>query len=246
MQSEAEAALDALDAVDYLDIGCGDGRSTISIARKLEITGKSLGIDKMQARLPTDTDLPDISFVALDASQLPNRKLVKCATLFNVLPGLAGTSAALDVLRKACIVSRDFVYVSQVNFDPGPYLLRKGFKTFYSDQASSRFQATSPEYLRMARQLMDEGLCADFALMESERIPDSSDSVIHPLQSPPDAGPYDPGLHRFKAEGVPFREPLYKQLHILFCRKPAQLGLIARRLKAVNSQDNILFSTMAL
>ena len=232
--------------VEALDIGCGDGKSTLAVATRLAIEGQVVGLDRQQTRLPDGETPVNISFLPVDAMDLPNSKLAQVSTLYNVLPGLPNAAAVLAMLRKAAIVSRDFVFVSQVQFDATPHLIRRGFKTYYSDLSSNRYQGGSFDYLRMMRSLFDEGLIADYALLECERIRDSSDPVVHALQSPPDSGPYDAGMHRHKTLDVPFSEPIFKRMQLILCRKPAQLGKIARRLKALEKPDNVIYSTMPI
>jgi SAM-dependent methyltransferase len=231
--------------IEALDIGCGDGRSTLAIASRLGLSGDVVGIDKHAARLPAEREA-NISFAAYDAMDLPNKKLAQIATLLNVLPGLQGATQVQSMLRKAAILARDFVYVAQPQFDSSAYLIRRGFKTNYSDQSANRYQGTSADYFRMARTLLDEELIADFALMESERIRDSSDPVIHALQSAPESGPYDDTMHRYKQAGVSFSEPIYRRLHIVLCRKPAQLVPIVKRLRAAERVDSVIYSTIPL
>ena len=232
--------------IEALDIGCGDGKSTLAIAQKLELDGAVVGIDKNVAKLPTAGPDPNISFHGFDVMDLPNSKLARMTTLLNVLPGLASYAAAFALLKKAAIVSRDFIYVSQVQFDATPHLIRRGFKTYYSDLAANRFQGSSFDYLRMARHLLEDGLIADFALMESERIRDSADPAIHSLQAPGDSGPYEANTHRYKTTDVVFSEPVYKKLHVILCKKPAQLVPISKRMRALDRVDNVIFSTMPL
>lgn len=232
--------------IEALDLGCGDGKSTLAVASRLEIGGTVVGLDRVETRLPDGEAPENVTFYPGDVMELPNSKLAQVTTLFNVLPGLPSAAAAQAMLRKAAIVSRDFVFVSQVQFDSTPHLVRRGFKTYFSDLASNRFQGGSFDYLRMLRSLFDEGLIADYALLESERIRDSSDPVIHSLHSPPDSGPYDPGMHRYKTAEVPFSEPIFKRIQLILCRKPAQLVKIARRLKALEKPDNVIYSTMPI
>lgn len=232
--------------IEALDIGCGDGRSTVALAKRLGLTDGVVGIDKVATRLPAEDDTSNITFATYDAMELPNKKLAQIATLLNVLPGLPDARAAGAMLRKAVIVARDFVYVSQPQFDYGGYLLRRGFKTYQSDQSRHHFQGTSLDYMKLARALLDEGLIADFALMESERIRDSSDPSIHSVQSPPDSGPYDETTHRFKTANVTFSEPVYARFHMVLCRKPSQLVPITKRLRNADRVDSIIYSSMPL
>jgi len=232
--------------IEAIDIGCGDGRSTLAIASKLGITGDVIGIDRVAGKLPIGEGAANVSFAAYDAMDLPNKKLAQIATLLNVLPGLQNAGQVQAMLRKACIVTRDFVYVAQPQFDGSAYLIRRGFKTYYSDQAANRYQGTSHDYYRMARDLMDEGLIEDFALMESERIRDSSDPAIHSLQSPADCGPYDEALHRYKSTEVTFSEPIYRRFHMVLCRKAQQLLPIVKRLRSADRVEGIIYSTMPI
>jgi hypothetical protein len=232
--------------IESLDIGCGDGRSTVALASRLGITGDVVGIDKVATRLPADNEASNVTFATFDAMELPNKKLAQITTLLNVLPGLPDARAAAAMLRKAVIVARDFVYVAQPQFDYGGYLLRRGFKTWQSDQGRNHYQGTSLDYMKLARAMLDEGLIADFALMESERIRDSSDPAIHSVQSPPDSGPYDETTHRYKTPGVTFTEPVYARFHMVLCRKPSQLVPIAKRLRNADRVDSVIYSSMPL
>ncbi len=232
--------------IEAIDIGCGDGRSTVAIASRLGLAGEVVGIDKFAGRLPIGEGGANITFAAYDAMDLPNKKLAQIATLLNVLPGLPNAGQVQSMLRKACIVTRDFVYVAQPQFDSSAYLIRRGFKTYYSDQSANRFQGTSSDYFRIARSLMEEGLIEDFALMESDRIRDSSDPVIHALQSSAESGPYDEAIHRYKEPSISFSEPIYKRFHIVLCRKAAQLTPIVKRLRASERVDSVIFSTIPL
>ncbi len=236
-------SIDQKPEVEFIDVGCGDGRSTYTVRKKLKIDGPSLGIDRSGARLPTSSS-PDITFAETDFLALPNKKQCRFVTLINVLPGAAGYAAAFDLLRKASIVSRDFVYISQPNFDCNPHLLRLGFKTSYSGATSNRFQGTAADYFRMARALLDEGLIQDFSIVESGRIRDAADEVIHPLETPPDSGLYDAAIHRYKSEDFAFPDPIYRRLQIILTRKPAQLGPISKRLRELDDQDNVIVSSV--
>ncbi len=232
--------------IEALDIGCGDGRSTVALAGRLGITGDIVGIDKVPGRIPTELDAPNVTFATYDALELPNKKLAQISTLLNVLPNLPDLRAVTTMLRKAAIVARDFVYVSQPQFDYNSYLLRRGFKTYHADQTRNHYQGTSYDYMKVAMALLEEGLIADFALMEAERIRDSSDPVIHSVQSPPDSGPYDEATHRYKTLGVSFSEPVYARFNMVLCRKPAQLAPITKRLRNADRVDSIIFSSTLL
>lgn len=229
--------------VEFIDVGCGDGRSTIAVRKKLKVTGAALGIDRSGRRLPSSHG--DLIFNEADLLTLPNKKQYRFATLINVLPGAAGYAAAFDLLRKATIISRDFVYVSQPNFDCNSYLLRLGLKTYYSDASANRFQATSADYHRMARTLQEQGLVQDFCIVESGRIRDASDETIHPVQTPPDSGPYDAAVHRYKADDIVFPDPIYRRLQIILTRKAAQLAPISKRLRELDEQENIVITSVA-
>jgi len=191
--------------------------------------------------LPPST--AQVTFREGDVLELPNKKQCQFVTLINVLPVVPNFTTALTVLKKACILSRDFVYASQPNFDPNAYLLRLGLKTYYSDAAFHRFQVTSADLHRMARTLAEQDLIADFSISEAGPIVDSSDAIIHPLETPPDAGPYDERVHRYKPTEVVFHEPIYRRLQLVLTRKPDQLAPITKRLSKYEDQDNVVLSS---
>jgi len=211
------------------------------VRRKLNVTGRALGIDLAGSRLPSSTG--ETVYLERDVLALANKKQCQFATLINVLPGLPSFAVALGVLRKACIISRDFVYVVQPNFDANASLLRLGLKTYHADSSGSRFQGTTADYYRMVRTLLDQGLIADFSIVESGRIRDSADEVVHPLETPPDSGPYDEARHRFKPTDIVFVDPIYRRLQLILTRKPAQLAPISRRLREFDDHENVVVSS---
>ncbi len=209
--------------------------------KKLGVSGKALGIDMAGGRLPQSSAAT--TFVEGDVLAVANKKQCQFATLINVLPGAMSYAAAFNLLRKACIISRDFVYAAQPNFDCNPYLLRLGLKTYYADATATRFQGTTADYYRMARTLMEQELIADFSIVEAGRIRDASDEVVHPLQSPADSGPYDPARHRFKDGEIAFADPIYRRVQLILTRKAAQLAPISKRLREFDEQENVVVSS---
>jgi trans-aconitate 2-methyltransferase len=89
-----------------LDIGCGDGKVTAEIARRLE-AGSVLGIDpstRMVAFAKTHfagADHPNLAFAVGDATALPYRREFDLVVSFNALHWVRDQGAALRGIRDA-------------------------------------------------------------------------------------------------------------------------------------------------
>jgi trans-aconitate 2-methyltransferase len=89
-----------------LDIGCGDGKVTAEIARRLE-TGSALGIDPSTRMIAfaqahfTTLDYPNLAFAVADAASLPYRGEFDLIVSFNALHWVRDQRAALRGIRDA-------------------------------------------------------------------------------------------------------------------------------------------------
>jgi trans-aconitate 2-methyltransferase len=86
-----------------LDIGCGDGRITVEIARRLE-SGSVLGIDPSTHMIDfakAHFADPNLAFAVGDAAALPYRGEFDLAVSFNALHWVRDQNAALRGIRAA-------------------------------------------------------------------------------------------------------------------------------------------------
>src|SRR5690606_2519300 len=99
---------------DFYDFGCSQGGS-IAHAMK-HFGGKcGLGID-VDARKVEATRARGFEAEVLDILTLPEKKQVRFVTMMHFLEHLDSYATASAMLRMACAVSREFVYVAQPFF----------------------------------------------------------------------------------------------------------------------------------
>lgn len=105
--AEEHLALLELDGTErVLDIGCGDGRITAEIARRLE-SGSVLGIDPSTHMIDfakahfAEPDYPNLAFAEGDAAALAYRGEFDLVVSFNALHWVRDQNAALRGIREA-------------------------------------------------------------------------------------------------------------------------------------------------
>jgi trans-aconitate 2-methyltransferase len=100
----AQLALDGTERV--LDVGCGDGRITAEIARRLE-SGSVLGIDPSTRMIAfaqahfASLEYPNLTFAIGNATSLPYRSEFDLVVSFNALHWVRDQGAALRGIRGA-------------------------------------------------------------------------------------------------------------------------------------------------
>ena len=96
-----------------------------------------------------------------------------------------------DFIRKACNLSKKFVYIQQPFFDADGYLFDKGYKLFWSDWKGHPNRMAPLELYLILRDLKQEGLPINFSLHAYKRVSNANDPCIHPLSSKIDRHEYD-------------------------------------------------------
>jgi len=93
-----------------LDVGCGDGKVTVEIARRLR-RGSAIGVDASQRmiayaaqKFPATTH-PNLTFRVADAAQLPFADQFDLVVSFNCLHWVRDQAAALRGIRAALVAS---------------------------------------------------------------------------------------------------------------------------------------------
>lgn len=180
---DIRAVVRALD-VDHLDFGCSKGGS-LAFARKRLGGRQGLGIDIDRAKIQ-QTIAAGFNALRYDILRIPEEKLVRFVVMSHFLEHLPSYGAAKAFIRKACLVSREFVYIQQPYFDADGELLRHGLKLFWSDWTGHPNRMTSLELCLVLRDLQAEGLPITFSLHAHKPIVDSADPTVVPLSAPID------------------------------------------------------------
>jgi len=130
-----------------------------------------------------------------DINNIPDEKLVRFVIMSHFLEHVPNMFDVKDFIRKACTISKDFVYIQQPFFDADPYLFAKGLKSYSSDWRGHPNRMTSLEFWILLRDLKEAGLPITFSLHARKQIFNSKDPYVHPLTSPIDQHDYDAKLH---------------------------------------------------
>lgn len=200
------------DLPDFMDFGCSRGGS-IAYAMKHFGGLRGLGIDVDPLKV-AKTRERGFKAEVMDILSLPDSKQVRFVTLMHFLEHLEGFDQAKAMLRKACMVSSEFVFVAQPYFDADGWLAEKGLKLYWSDW---RGHPNAMSTLQLARALEDfrsRGLVKGYKIGWHARISDSGDRALIPLGAPQDQHDYDPNLHGPKLR-VRFPFPVYRELRAI-------------------------------
>lgn len=114
------------------------------------------------------------------------------------------------IVRNACQLSREFVFIRQPWFDSDGLLFRHGLKLFWSHWAGHPNPMTMLQLHNTVEALRQAGIVKQFTIYAQGPIADSSHEAVHPLTSPIDQHSYDPEKHGTKPE-LSFEEPIYSE-----------------------------------
>ena len=196
-----------LDGYDFLDFGASKGGSIDFAIRRLGGT-RGLGIDKK----PKKVEL--MSKAGYDCMQADVTKLdypsdsVRFVVMSHFLEHLPDLSVAEAAIKSAARVATDFLFIRGPYFDADEYLRAHGLKFYWSDWPHGHPCHLTTAQLRKI--LLDMGL-EDYVMMGCQRITDSSNPAIHPLNSPINQRAYDSEVHSDKPF-VRFHRPIYREI----------------------------------
>ncbi|WP_065692496.1 class I SAM-dependent methyltransferase [Rhizobium sp. AC44/96] len=195
---------------DHIDFGCSKGGS-LALAKKRFDGRRGLGIDidpsKIEQTLAAGYDA-----ILYDIHNIPDEKLVRFVIMSHFLEHVPNLKDVRAFVRKACMISSDFVYIQQPYFDADSYLFERGFKLYWSDWFGHRNQMTSLELWLMLRDLQKEGLPITFSLHAHKPITNSVSPRIHPLASPKNQHDYAADVHPPKDRSVRFQSNVFHEL----------------------------------
>jgi SAM-dependent methyltransferase len=212
--------------VDFLDFGCSRGQS-ISTAIKILDADYGIGVDldpeKLAAALKDGFDVARV-----DLLKLPDEALVRFVTMMHFLEHLSGYDEAKAMVKKACNLSREFVYIRQPFFDADGQLFQLGLKCYWSDWTGHRFSMTTLDFFRVLRDLRNEGDCDCFTIALTYPIHSSDHSAIIPLTAGINQHKYDPSKHLGKGPEVTFDFPVFSEVRVVVSKSRAVHDQVCR------------------
>jgi len=96
---------------DHLDFGCSKGGS-LDFSKKRFDGFRGLGIDTVQAKVES-TRAAGFDAICYNIHEIPEEKLVNFVVLSHFLEHVSTFSDVKAFMRKACVISKDFVYIQQ-------------------------------------------------------------------------------------------------------------------------------------
>jgi hypothetical protein len=200
---------------DHLDFGCSTGGS-LELSRTLFNGKRGLGIDRDLKKVEQAT-AAGFDAVVLSIHDIPDQPLVRFTVLSHFLEHIPVPQDVKAFVRKACVVSTEFVYIQQPFFDADGHLAQRGFKLYWSDWHGHPNRMTTLELWLLVRGLRDAGLPIAFSIHHRGRVAGSADPRVHPLTAPTDQHGYDPAVHPAKLS-VRFDFPVFAETVCLITR----------------------------
>ena len=215
--------------IDHIDFGCSKGGS-LDFAKKRLGGERGLGIDIDLAKVAA-THEAGFEAIQYDIAQLPNRKLVRFVIMSHFLEHLPQLIDVKNMIRKACQISKKFVYIQQPFFDADGYLLEKGLKLFWSDWRGHPNRMTSLEMFLTQRDLQSEGFKFSFSLYAHKPVEDSNDPCVHRLNAPCDLTYHLLGHDLDKVTAVQFQGNVFREIVTLITLPGTDHEAVAKRLR---------------
>ncbi|MBR0471761.1 MAG: hypothetical protein IJI98_03565 [Methanosphaera sp.] len=177
------------------------------------------------------------SNIIINENTLHHFKFTICKDYMEYLPGQIESK---ESIQNAIKLSSDFVYISQDNFDSDVVLLKRGFKTNYSDWTAYTNHMTSNIYFNILFEYYKLGLIEDYIIFYTEPIKNSDNKYIHPLNSSPDQDTYDSEIHAYKKENMKFNN-IFHKLNIIITVKGYKD--IDKILEKIEEEKSILYDS---
>ena len=203
--------------VDFFDFGCSNGGSLIFGVQRLG-GNRGLGIDIDLKKLE-EVKKRGLLGLQYDIKDIPNKKMVEFTTMMDFLEHVPNLKDVYEFIEKACIVSRDFIFIRQPNFDYDGFLLEKKLKIFYSDWTGHPNHMSSLMLTNILRDMKNKALIESFKVGYSYAIPNSKDKQIHSIESPIDQFDYCKNTHPIKNENIEFENLFSKIVAIAYITK---------------------------
>jgi SAM-dependent methyltransferase len=202
---------------DFLDFGCSAGGSIEMAKRRFRAT-RGLGIDIAPKKIEAARAL-GYDAMLYDIAELPGKPCVRFCVMSHFLEHVASRNDVASYIRKACAVSREFVYIQQPYFDADGYLFQRGLKLFWSDWRGHPNCMTTLMFHNILAPLRAEGKIGDFSIHFRHPIKSSSDEAVHSIHSPRDQFEYDAKVHPPKPADDRFEFPVFRET-VVWITKP--------------------------
>lgn len=199
--------------IKFLDFGCSTGESLLF--GKAVLDGQEgLGIDINPNKIKIAT-ARGLSVINYDIKDIPNEKVVDFTIMSHFLEHVPNFNDVIEFINKACIISKNFVFVRQPYFDADGLLFDLGLKTYYSDWRGHPNKMSSLSFYSILRDLKDKNIISGFLIGANSKIASSADTVIHPLCSPIDQHHFNSKVHPEKDQSINFDFDLFKEIVVL-------------------------------
>lgn len=211
------------DNYDFIDMGCGTGTGYY-FAQDVFGPGRGMGVDisedkiqLAQKAIQKDEQLKEnYTVICEDMLNFANVKnKFRYAMANHFLEHVDGFTAAKKILSAAINASYEFVFLRQPWFDHNSELFKLGLKTYYSDWTGHPNLLTTYDFYRMGRDFKLDNKISDFIILGLMKIKDSSDPIIHPLNSSFNDHEYKAEKHPPKNMNIQFNG-LYREVCVFF------------------------------
>jgi len=199
--------------IDFMDFGSSRGAS-IGWGKKMFGGKRGLGIDISEKKIEEARNA-GFDAIRCDIDQLPARELVRYTTMVHFLEHVDGNARALRFLKKACQISREFVFIRQPYFDADGLLFREGLKLFWSDWTAHPNPITTLQFFIMLRTLKNAGIVDTYSIHAKGQILDSDHEAVHPISSRFNSHQYDSGRHPPKSSAIELTYPVFKETVVI-------------------------------
>lgn len=202
---------------DFLDFGCSTGGS-IDMAKKLFRASRGLGIDNSPKKIEA-ARAQGYDAMLYDIADLPGKVCVRFCVMSHFLEHVASRNDVAAYIRKACALSREFVFIQQPYFDADGYLFHRGLKLFWSDWRGHPNCMTTLMFHNLLAPMRAEGKIGDFSIHFHHPITSSKDPAVHSVRSARDQFEYDAAIHPPKPMDDKFDFPVFRET-VVWITKP--------------------------
>jgi hypothetical protein len=208
--------------IDFIDLGCSRGGS-ITWAMKHLGGRHGLGIDKSPKKVALAVEAGVTAIVA-DATKIACAdRAVRFTTMLHFLEHLPNAAIATSVIREACRISRDFVYMRHPWFGADDELLSHGYKFYWSDWTGHPNHFGALDFYKAIRSVPN---ARAWRIMGKHPIRDLRHPAIVPIGAPVNSRAADPQECR-KRQPIRLAEPAFAEVACLVVLGQAEAPLAA-------------------
>jgi hypothetical protein len=200
---------DSISQLDWLDVGCSEGKSYSYIQSKFGKNGLGIDIDPVKVETSRKAGVPAIQ---LDACNMHifSDGASKVVTFMHTLEHLPNVDIVGNILKESIRVATDKVFIRGPMFY-SKYLNELGFQFYWSNWRGHTCHIEPDEIV----QIMDEFGYSKYNLMYTRKVHSSKDPCIHPLGGKIDRHDYDRKIDPPKNHEVNF-ENIHGEFELIF------------------------------